>query len=256
VHIGQSAPLIVSASAIAQQHPPSQAEPWAQSQDNEPMRMYQQWLHDKAVQGDGNGVIVLPTGTGKTRVAFEIIVTALRRHPDRAAVFLCPNVNLVAQQADYFEHRFWPTVANQPPGLRLARVAGGSGKAELAHLLAATGAAATSSFVLFATGGTFLNFLESNTSTDVARAFGRLSVLILDECHHANRMEGASANGDTNHYYTRIVKEFYQDPAVRVDCRPKIIGLTASPGETTKDIADLNETLMSHILQVFFLSLD
>jgi ERCC4-related helicase len=217
--------------------------------DDEPLLSYQKWLHDEAVHDDGNGIVVLPTGTGKTRVAFEIIMSALRRHPDRAVVFLCPNVNLVVQQANYFERKFLPTVVDKPlRRVHVARAAGGSGKEELAKLSAVTGAATTASFVLFATGGTFRNFLEENESAGLVRALDRMSLLVLDECHHANRMEGANANGDTKHDYTRIMEEFYQDDAVDVTHRPKIIGLTASPGETKTDIGDLAETLMAKIL--------
>ena len=218
--------------------------------EEEPLLSYQKWLHLEAVKNDGNGVIVLPTGTGKTRVAFEIIMTALRRHRDRAVVFLCPNVNLVVQQANYFERICVPKLKVENITIHLARAAGGSGKAEIEKLKNVTNDQCAS-FVLFATGGTFRNFLEDNGSDaqgneSAARAFGRMSLLVLDECHHASRLEGSNVEGETNHDYARIM-QFYQDKAVDILHRPKMIGLTASPGETKTDIINLAATLMAKI---------
>jgi endoribonuclease Dicer len=204
-------------------------------------------LHDEAVQGDGNGIIVLPTGTGKTRVAFEVIKTALLRHEDRAVVFLCPNVNLVAQQAESFERKFLPTASGKlKRRVVVGQAADGSGKAELAKLSRAAGRADAASFVLFATSGTFCAFLNQNAEA-LERVFGRLSLLVLDECHHANRMEDASASGETNDDYAQIMRDFYR--AVAPSRRPKVIGLTASPGETDADIERLGEILIAQIFQ-------
>lgn len=220
--------------------PPVSQQPQGEA---EPLLSYQAWLHLEAVQDDGNGVIVLPTGTGKTRVAFEIITTALRLHRTRAVVFLCPNVNLVEQQANYFERVCLPKPGDSPT-IHLARAAGGSGKAEIEKLRDDVQSA---SFVLFATGGTFRNFLEENGSDaqgkeSAARVFGRISLLVLDECHHASRLQGANVEGETNHDYARIMQIYQHAPH-----RPKIIGLTASPGETETDITNLAATLMAKI---------
>ena len=50
-------------------------------------------------------VVVLPTGAGKTSIAFELLLNAVRQFPDRTAVVLAPKVALVEQQAKRFSLR-------------------------------------------------------------------------------------------------------------------------------------------------------
>ena len=232
------------------------------AREGEVLRPYQQWLHDRAAETDDNAVVVLPTGVGKTRVAFELVATALRRHPQRAIVFLCPNVNLVSQQASYFEVFLKTTnllLGATRQIIRVVQAAGTGGKMgkdELKRLCKSGQAAARecSSLVIFATDGAFSNVVKAKVevsssplqTTAVAaeaesakvrsRVFSRISLLVLDECHHTVRMAGSSKSGDADHDYSTIARLYrLQAPSER----PKILGLTASPGEMKSDVKSL-----------------
>lgn len=238
------------------------------AREGEVLRPYQQWLHDRAAETDDNAVVVLPTGVGKTRVAFELVATALRRHPQRAVVFLCPNVNLVSQQAGYFEIFLKTANLTTRQKIRVVQAAGGSGKTgkdELKRLGFSRQAAARecSSLVIFATDGTFSNVVkatvevsrstlqttaaaaEAESAKVRSRVFSRISLLVLDECHHTVRMAGSSKSGEADHDYSTIARLYrLQAPSER----PKILGLTASPGEMKGDVKNLLGDLKARLL--------
>jgi len=68
-----------------------------------------------------------------------------------------------------------------------------------------------------------------------------VSLLIFDECHHTRK----------NHAYNGIMREYYQ---CRVDQRPKIFGMTASPIWNAKDavnsLAVLEKNLNATVVAV------
>lgn len=222
----------------------------------ETLRPYQQDLFDEAVADDGNVVVKLPTGAGKTRVAFEVMATALQRHPQRAIVFICPNVNLCVQQCKYFRE-YLLAVAPALSGVRVHEAAGSSSKTGKHALmrLGITGSACGGN-VIFATAGTFQNFvlggsLEGRTGVDPgargATTFSKLSLLILDECHHVIRLQNSGARGETSHNYADITRVYScQDPAAR----PKLLGLSASPGESSQDVEKMLVAMAARLLLV------
>ncbi|CAK5264309.1 unnamed protein product, partial [Mycena citricolor] len=69
----------------------------------------------------------------------------------------------------------------------------------------------------------------------------QFSLLIFDECHHARK----------NHPYSQIMREYIE---TRVDLRPKIFGMTASPvwdvKNVQKSLADLERTLDAKVVAV------
>ena len=65
----------------------------------EPLRGYQTRLIAAASSGSGNHIIVLPTGTGKTRIAVELGRQLLEAQAKSRIVFLVPTVTLAEQQA-------------------------------------------------------------------------------------------------------------------------------------------------------------
>ena len=69
----------------------------AKSVSTEPLRDYQLRLVEAA--SSGNHIIVLPTGTGKTRIAVELGRRLLKAKPTNRIVFLVPTVTLAEQQA-------------------------------------------------------------------------------------------------------------------------------------------------------------
>jgi ERCC4-related helicase len=84
--------------------------------------------------------------------------------------------------------------------------------------------------VLVATPQTIVNALR-----DGIISFERMSLLILDECHHTRK----------NHPYAVIMNQYLKAPS-----RPKVIGLTASPGENLIEIRSLCERLCCKIATV------
>ncbi len=181
----------------------------------EPLRPQQRELFDEAVADDGNVVLVASTGFGKTRVAFEVVEAALRRHPRRLVVFLCPTVPLTNQQRDYWEHCSLLGGSQPTSAIVAGGGGGGFGRAQ----------------VTFATPAKFLSYIGSDEG-----ALASLALLVIDECHHAHRDAGSSATGTSNHPYSEIAEAYRRAVGHR---RPKLVGLTASPGATHGDIASL-----------------
>ena len=189
------------------------------------LRPEQQQLLDEVLSDDGNVVVVAGTGFGKTRVAFAAVEAALRRHPRRVVVFLCPTVPLANQQRGY-----WDRCGLGGGRLTSAVVAGGGGGSGFNHAQ-----------VTFATPAKFVAHLVSGDGGGLAL----LALLVIDECHHAHRAEDSAARGESRHPYAEVA-EIYRDCAARV--RPKLLGLTASPGATRRDVVGLAAVLQARFV--------
>ena len=50
-----------------------------------------------------NSLVVLPTGCGKTLIAFMTIIKMMQLNPDNLAVFVCKTLALVEQQYEKFK---------------------------------------------------------------------------------------------------------------------------------------------------------
>ena len=116
--------------------------------------------------------------------------------------------------------------------------------------------------VIFATPMKFVNHLNADPACTACQArgafeachhrqsrirgFSRLSLLVVDECHHAHRLGSAIAKGETNHTYAQVAQAYYRSAE---NARPKILGLTASPGATTEDIEGLASTLLARFVR-------
>ena len=137
--------------------------------------------------------VVLPTGAGKTSIAFALLLASVKRHPGREAVFLAPKVALVAQQAERFRQR--RDVIDDRINVRV--LAGGTDTGSTVGVQ-----------VIFATPEMYLKHVKGESDTAAA------SILILDESHHANAA--------TNHPY-----RFALDSA---GPGAKVVGLSATPG--------------------------
>lgn len=188
---------------------------------HESLRGYQQWLVDKALKDDGNVVGVLPTGTGKTLVAFTVMARALKRHPGRAVVFITPTVVLADQQSAYFQ-KFC-----HQHGLEVSvSILAGKKQADIQLGRCA----------LFATPAKFNQLLSSITPGSQREKFRRISLIVFDECHHAVRSQFSNAKGDSDHPYATILQRY---KVAAAHARPKLLGLTASPGASQHDVAKL-----------------
>mmetsp|Transcript_39939 Transcript_39939/g.128058 ORF Transcript_39939/g.128058 Transcript_39939/m.128058 type:complete len:609 (-) Transcript_39939:93-1919(-) len=180
-----------------------------------PLRSYQASMVQEAL-GRGNHIVVLPTGAGKTLVSFEVMFAALQRHPSRGIVFLAPTVALVNQQAAAFEEE----AARRRVVVGTAVLAGGKPRR-----LSKCG-------VLFGTPAAALPVLTS--------CLARLALLVLDEVHHAVKKRGESA-----HPYAEVARAYAKQPGRR---RPKILGLTASPGDSRARVEALTDRFCAVLL--------
>ena len=67
------------------------------------IRMYQMDLFYQIMNQEQNSLVVLPTGCGKTLIAFMTIMKMMEMNPDTLAIFVCKTVALVEQQCDKFK---------------------------------------------------------------------------------------------------------------------------------------------------------
>ena len=182
-----------------------------------PLRQYQLELCDKATNNDQNSIIYLPTGTGKTFVAIEIVHRLMskaatpglkKRKP--LAIFLVDRTTLVFQQAEAFDEQYKPTI----PGMKnCGRYVGDMDRFKGKwHIEFATHE------VMCFTAGLFRNLLENKVVS-----LQDVTVLVFDEAHHVRKTKGESL-----HDFNTIMKDFYF--TVPVQNRPRVIAMTASPG--------------------------
>ena len=150
-------------------------------------------------------IIQMPTGSGKTRTAMEIIAAYLNSGPrERAVVWLAHFEELCEQAYDSFLE-VWPHVAKQP--LRLVRCWGQAGK------IPDTISEAT--FIV----GSFQKLYGASTKpgTPLKHLANEMGLIIVDEAH---RVLAPS--------YTTVTKALCGE-------NTRIIGLTATPGRSAKD---------------------
>jgi hypothetical protein len=126
------------------------------------LRSYQEQIVEQ-VQCE-NAIVKMPTGSGKTFVASEIIKRHFSRNPSTKALFLVPTVDLVDQQATAVETWFGSTTME-----RVARYHGGLSVPQIAvHR------------VMVSTPSAFLA-LQTRDSKFSWKGFG---ICIFDEVHH------------------------------------------------------------------------
>ena len=193
------------------------------SHTEQQLRPEQEHIFGQIVVDEGNIVVVASTGFGKTRVAFAAVEAALCRHPRRVVVFLCPTVPLANQQRDY-----WDRCCGMG-GERTSLVVAGSGGASFGR-----------AHVTFATPAKFVAHLVADT-----QGLAALGLLVIDECHHAYRASGSSSTSSSRHPYTEVAEVYRTCVPHR---RPKILGLTASPGATHTDVVELARVLQARFV--------
>lgn len=165
------------------------------------LRKYQESVFSRAV--DGNTLVVLPTGLGKTVVAAMLAAHRLYGFPDSKVLFLAPTRPLAVQH-----HNTFRKVLNLDAMVTLTGMDAVEDRKKLWQ----------DNRVIFATPQTIEN--------DVMRGLDLscVSLIIFDECHRCV--------GDYS--YVFIAGEY-----VKKAVNPLILGLTASPSsdkETVKEI--------------------
>ncbi|KAL1189126.1 Dicer-like protein 4 [Cardamine amara subsp. amara] len=165
-------------------------------------RRYQVELCKKAVEE--NIIVYLGTGCGKTHIAVMVIYELghLVLSPKKSVcIFLAPTVALVEQQAQVIADTINFKVAVHCGGKRTVK-SHSDWDREISK-----------NEVLVMTPQLLLHNLQ--------HCFIRMesiSLLIFDECHHAQEQ--------SNHPYAEIMKVFYESDGLQ---RPRIFGMTASP---------------------------
>eukprot|EP01114_Cavostelium_apophysatum_P020114 TRINITY_DN6648_c0_g1_i4.p1 TRINITY_DN6648_c0_g1~~TRINITY_DN6648_c0_g1_i4.p1 ORF type:complete len:2434 (-),score=604.51 TRINITY_DN6648_c0_g1_i4:24-7325(-) len=162
-------------------------------------RDYQVELFLKAL--DGNSILFLPTGLGKTLVAAMLIKYMLSLNGKKKALFLVDRVPLVFQQGNYLQ---------EITGLEVKMLCGENATEEERAIVCK----GTGFDVLVATAGLVNGFLR-----DKSCLMGEFSILVIDEAHHA-RGDGHPFSVAMG-YYGRCSHK----------SRPLILALTASPAD-------------------------
>jgi ERCC4-related helicase/ERCC4-type nuclease len=156
---------------------------------------------------DGNTMVVLPTGLGKTAIA--LLVAASRLYNEKGKVLmLAPTKPLVEQHRRFFERHL--VIGGESPATALftGESPPGERKQEFAR-----------SKVIFATPQVIKNDLLSG-----AYSLEDVVLLIIDECHRA-----------VGNYAYRFVAENYRDTARS----PLVLAMTASPGGREEKVQEV-----------------
>jgi ERCC4-like helicases len=172
------------------------------------LREYQKNILESCLRE--NTLVILPTGTGKTIIAFFLIIERLKLFPDKKIYFLAPTKPLVTQHYNNFI-KFFPELKDK------SIVITGDIQQERRNYLYKQGK------IIFVTPQTLQNDLISGRVT-----FYDASTIIFDEAHRAVK----------KYSYTFIAKKFVEQAK---DYR--IIGLTASPGWNIERIEEVINNL-------------
>jgi ERCC4-related helicase len=171
-------------------------------------REYQRKIADVATST--NTLVVLPTGLGKTIIAILVAAEMLRKYPESKVMVLAPTRPLVLQHLRSFSSQL-----KLPEG-SMAALTGtvDPGERELLWL---------KSRVIFATPQTVYNDVRHGRVSlqDVVLA-------VFDEAHRSVK----------DYTYTKLASA-YRETALR----PRIMGLTASPGASKERVNEIKQSL-------------
>jgi len=171
-------------------------------------RLYQQRIFGRAM--NGNLLVVLPTGLGKTPIAIMLAAHRLKILPDSRLLILAPTKPLAAQHFSSFR-KFLNVDESQ-----FQTVTGETKPPERVRLY-------ETKKILFATTQTIQNDIEEGRIS--LRDF---SLLVVDEAHH-------SIGG---YAYPFIAKRYLSEAA-----NPRVLALSASPGATREKIKEICDNL-------------
>ena len=179
--------------------------------EHQPLRSYQQEVIAKALKSKTeNGIVVLETGTGKTRIAMEIIKGKLVEQPDKYAVLLAPTRILVLEHVAKLRHSFG----------KLFKIVNGNLPLDY---FAGEGKEHGTVFVMTPAKWQARSCKEPSIENDV-------SIIVLDECHDA-----VSRHGESKSPYSLLMEQYVSTcPSVQ------FVGLTATPDSALKLLEAFN----------------
>ena len=167
------------------------------------LRSYQKELV-RRVKDRTRSIVVLPTGTGKTFIAAEVIYERLKKMEDKISIFLCTTNPLRMQQ----ENELREYISSQHDYDKNIRVASLVSEATNQHALENTNNA-----LYVMTAGGFDNVVATE------KLLNHIDLIVLDEIHHLEC-------NNKKHPYNKIVKTWHD-----VD----LLGLTATPAASITD---------------------
>jgi ERCC4-related helicase len=182
------------------------------------MRTYQEELYDECTKQ--NIMCVLPTGSGKTLIAANVIKYVLKNEnstKQKYVVFLVCTSTLVDQQQK--------AIRDVVPSDK--SVGGFTGGMSLFY---DEKTRKLKNDVTIMTAALLLNALQS-----IPDLLSHISLLVLDECHNTRK----------DHPYRQLMTKHYLPMKIEGLPKPKILGLTASPAAKET----IGETLI-HLLQL------
>lgn len=150
-----------------------------------------------------NAIVKMPTGSGKTFVAAELISQRLQKYPNQRALMLVPTIDLVRQQAAALE-----TWTNKR--YSVAMYHGGILYVD------------TSCRILVSTPSAFASLKAAND----AWQWSGFSICVFDEVHHVLK----------DHPYRSLARSIQGYRAEQPSCNMQIVGLTASLTYAVDDV--------------------
>jgi len=186
-----------------------------QNQNQIVLREYQKNILKTCLEK--NTLVILPTGTGKTIIAFFVILERLKQYPDKKIFFLAPTKPLTNQHYKNFI-KFFPEYKERAIAIT------GEARPERREYLYKMAQ------IIFITPQTLQNDLINGKVS-----FYNASTIVFDEAHRAVK----------KYPYVFIAKKFVEQAE-----NPKIIGLTASPGWKLERIQEVINNLFINAIEI------
>ncbi len=177
-------------------------------------RKYQEEIFETAK--DKNTLVVLPTGTGKTLIAFLLTLERREKWPGSKILFLAPTRPLAEQHLSYFRHNI--------PQETIMHLFTGKIQAEKRKKIW------EEVDIIFSTPQCIANDLKDHLYT-----LEDISLLIEDEAHRCVK----------NYDYTYVAKTYKEQAK-----HQRILGLTASPGYEKKTVLEICQHLGIETVEV------
>ena len=178
-------------------------------------RNYQEEISNTATSN--NTLVVLPTGTGKTKISILTSIKIINKNPDSKYLFLTPTKPLAAQiQKEFIE-------STDIPFNKIALLTGATTPKKREKIW-------HDSTIIVATPQTIEKDLEKNRIY-----LDNVSLLTIDECHRS-KMKFAN---------TVVSKKYIEEAK-----NPRILALTASPGGTKESIEEIRNNLFIETIEI------